>query len=133
MKLGTLTVAAFVITLLTVACTNTNTTTPTNSAPAPPVAAATSTPDQFAATRGNYSKHCAACHQDNGSGGTVKVEEKRLKVPTLREGHALKDKDEEFVKQISAGGDGMPPFKDKLKPEEITDLVKFIRKEFQGK
>jgi len=26
----------------------------------------------------------------------------------------------------------MPSFKDKLKPEEITDLVKYVRKHYQG-
>jgi len=26
----------------------------------------------------------------------------------------------------------MPSFKDKLKPEQITDLVKYVRKHYQG-
>ena len=30
------------------------------------------------------------------------------------------------------GGGGMPPFKEKLKPEEIDNLVVFIRKTFQS-
>src|SRR5439155_22920837 len=54
------------------------------------------------------------------------------KVPNLREGHALKHPDSEFVKQITKGGDGMPAFGQKLKPEEINDMVRFIRHEFQG-
>ena len=57
----------------------------------------------------------------------------KLKVPSLREGHALKHKDEEFVKQITNGGDGMPKFGDKLSRDETIDLVRFIRKEFQRK
>jgi mono/diheme cytochrome c family protein len=55
-----------------------------------------------------------------------------LKVPSLREGHALKHPDSEFVDQISSGGDGMPAFKDKLNPEEMNKLARFIRREFQG-
>jgi mono/diheme cytochrome c family protein len=31
------------------------------------------------------------------------------------------------------GGDGMPEFKDKLSPDEINLLVRFVRHEFQGK
>ena len=98
-----------------------------------PTAKATATPDQFAFARANYAKHCSACHGDEGKGGTVKVDNVKLKVPSLREGHALGHTDEKLAKQITDGGDGMPKFKDKLKPEEIQDLVRFIRHEFQGK
>ena len=56
----------------------------------------------------------------------------KLKVPSLREGHALKHPDSDFVKQITKGGDGMPAFGEKLKPEEINDMIRFIRHEFQG-
>ena len=54
------------------------------------------------------------------------------KVPTFREGHALKHPDSDYVKQITKGGDGMPAFDKKLTPEQMTDLIKFIRHEFQG-
>ena len=58
---------------------------------------------------------------------------KRFKVPSLREGHALDHSDEKFVVQITEGDEEMPAFKDKLTPAEINDLVRFVRKEFQGK
>jgi cytochrome c551 len=102
-------------------------------ATATPVAKATATPDELAVARANYAKHCSACHGDEGKGGLVKVENTKLKVPSLREGHALEHPDEKLVKQITNGGDGMPKFKDKLSPEEINALVPFIRHEFQGK
>jgi mono/diheme cytochrome c family protein len=96
-------------------------------------ATAKSTPDEFAATRVLYEKNCKLCHGANGEGGPVKLEDgTKLKVPSLREGHALKHTDAEFAKQITKGGDGMPGFGEKLKPEEINDTVRFIRKEFQG-
>jgi mono/diheme cytochrome c family protein len=99
-----------------------------NSAPA-----AKSTPDQFAAARATYEKNCKLCHGANGEGGPVKLDDgTKLKVPTFREGHALKHPDSDFVKQITKGGDGMPAFGAKLKPEEINDLIRFIRHEFQG-
>jgi mono/diheme cytochrome c family protein len=97
------------------------------------VAKATATPDEFAAARANYAKHCSVCHGDKGEGGIVKVEDKKLKVPSLREGHALGHPDEKFVKQITNGGDGMPKFSDKLSADEINAMVRFIRHEFQGK
>jgi mono/diheme cytochrome c family protein len=100
---------------------------------ATPVAKATATPDEFAAARANFAKHCSVCHGDKGEGGIVKVENKKLKVPSLREGHALGHPDEKFVKQITNGGDGMPKFSDKLSADEINAMVRFIRHEFQGK
>jgi mono/diheme cytochrome c family protein len=34
---------------------------------------------------------------------------------------------------ISNGEEEMPSFKDKMSQQEIADLVKFVRKNFQGK
>jgi mono/diheme cytochrome c family protein len=36
-------------------------------------------------------------------------------------------------KIIVTGEEEMPSFKDKLKPEEIRELVRFVRKVYQGK
>ena len=98
-----------------------------------PAAKATATPDEFAFARANYAKHCSACHGDEGRGGLVKVEDVKLKVPSLTEGRVLKHHDDDYVDQIQKGGGGMPKFKDKLSSEEIKALVPFIRHEFQGK
>lgn len=92
-----------------------------------------STPDQFAAARATFEKNCKLCHGANGEGGPVKLEDgTKLKVPTFRQGHAMRHTDADFVKQITKGGDGMPAFGEKFKPEEINDLIRFIRHEFQG-
>ena len=98
-----------------------------------PAAVATATPDELGFARANYARHCSACHGDEGKGGLVKVEELRLKVPSLTEGHALEHSDEKLIKQITNGGEGMPKFGDKLSAAEINALVRFIRGEFQGK
>ncbi len=91
------------------------------------------TPDQFASARANYDKYCKSCHGPTGEGGTVKLDDgTKLKVPTFREGHALRHPDSDYLKQITKGGDGMPAFAGKLKPEEMNDLIKFIRHEFQA-
>ncbi|HUS11538.1 MAG TPA: cytochrome c [Pyrinomonadaceae bacterium] len=107
-----------------------------NNAPAAsgsPATLAMATPDEHGFARANYAKHCFACHGDEGKGGLVKVEDVRLKVPSLTEGHALEHSDEKFFKQITDGGEGMPKFEDKLSAAEINALVRFIRREFQGK
>jgi mono/diheme cytochrome c family protein len=93
----------------------------------------TATPDPFAETRGLFAKTCQTCHGADGKGGPVKLEDgTRLRVPSLREGHALRHPDSDYVKQIREGGDGMPAFKDKLNQQQIGDLIHFIRHEFQG-
>ena len=91
-----------------------------------------STPDKFASVRTIYDKECKRCHGQNGEGGPVKLEDgTKLKVPTFREGHALRHPDSDYLKQITKGGDGMPAFEKKLTPEQMNDLIGFIREVFQ--
>jgi cytochrome c551 len=119
--------------LFVAACKNEPTKTAVNTSPNSNSATSQSTPDQFAAVKKIYGKDCQECHGPKGEGGSVKLQDgSKLKVPSLREGHALRHTDAEFVKQINKGGDGMPAFADKLKPEEVNDLIKFIRREFQA-
>src|SRR5260370_203684 len=120
--------ALLLLALSAASCTSRKTTNSDVATPGP-----TATPDAFAAARATFMKNCKECHGEKGAGGPVKLEDgTRLKVPSLREGHALHHPDSDFLKQITKGGDGMPAFKDKLKPEEIDDLVRFIRHEFQA-
>ena len=96
--------------------------------------APSATPDEFAKIRVVYGKECKNCHGDSGAGGPVKRDDgSTLKVPTLREGRAARHEDAEFIKQITKGGDGMPAFENKLTSDQMNDLIKMIRKEFQGK
>jgi mono/diheme cytochrome c family protein len=132
MKLGlTLLLIAFIAVFIT-SCSNQ--TTPTTTRPsANNASTAAATPDAFAATRGVFAKDCQSCHGVDAKGGPVKLEDgTRLRVPSLREGHALRHPDSDFRKQIVEGGDGMPAFKTKLSSQQIEDLIKFIRQEFQG-
>ncbi len=99
---------------------------------ATPTTKAVATPDEFAVARATFLKNCSGCHGEDGTGGTKTVDGKKLKVPSYHEGHALTHKDEDFIKQITNGGDGMPAFKEKLSPEEMNDLVRFIRKVIQS-
>jgi mono/diheme cytochrome c family protein len=121
-----------VLALFTTACNKVSSVGTNRSvAPAAP-ASAPATPDEFAAARATFAKRCETCHGDKGQGGVGEVEGKKIKGPSFRSGHALKHPDEDFVKQIVKGGDGMPAFGDKLSAKEIDDLVRFIRHEFQA-
>ncbi|MDX6696537.1 MAG: Cytochrome oxidase, cbb3-type, subunit [Blastocatellia bacterium] len=110
-----------------------NTDAANNNKPATP-AVNTNTPpaDELAAARTTYAQVCSVCHGEQGDGGTVTIEGKKLKVPSLKEGHALNHTDEQLARKINNGGDGMPAFKERLKPEQINELVRFVRREFQG-
>jgi len=137
MKPVSLVLTCAAIALISLACNNTetitNSTTPSRTA-SPAAAASPAAPaDEFATARLNYAKHCEACHGPQGEGGPVKTPEKQIKVPSLKAPHAVRHSDEELIKIVTNGEEEMPSFKDKLNAEEITTMVRFVRKNFQGK
>jgi mono/diheme cytochrome c family protein len=135
MKLIALILLCTSLALVAIACTE-SVAPPTNS-PAPSAGAPKATPaapaDPQVTARINYAKNCETCHGPSGEGGVVKVDGKDIKIPSLKAAHAIKQTDDHIAKMISEGEEAMPSFKDKMKPDEITELVKFVRKEFQGK
>jgi mono/diheme cytochrome c family protein len=124
-----------VVACFSTACSTSGTLTTNQNQPSasPATAAATVTPDEFARARANFAKNCVVCHGEKAEGGRVEVKGRKLKVPSLKEGHVLHHTDEKLLKQITEGDEEMPAFKDKLSKEEINELVRFIRKELQGK
>lgn len=136
MKLILLALTCIALALVVVACTETAT--PTNTA-TPPTAATTPSPapaasvDEFANARANFAKNCEPCHGPTGDGGVVKIDNKQIKVPSLKAEHAIKHTDAEIIDYITNGHEAMPAFKDKLTAEEITELVRYVRKTYQGK
>ena len=134
MKLIALALTCIAIALIAVACTETATPTNSSRSSASPAAPApTASVDQFATARANYKKNCEACHGPEATGGLVKVDKKQIKVPSLKAEHALKHTDEQLTKMITNGEEAMPAFKDKMSAQEISEMVRFVRKEFQGK
>ena len=138
MKLISLALTCVAIALVAIACTETATPTANTNAyrasgtpPASPSPAASV--DELATARANYAQHCEPCHGPEGTGGLVKVENKQIKVASLKADHAIKHTDDRLAKVITGGEEEMPAFKDKLSQQQIADLVRFIRKEFQGK
>ena len=136
MKLISLALLCVAIALVAFACTETPTTTNTNTsraAASPAAPAATATPDPLAGARANFTKNCEPCHGPTGEGGLVKVDNKQIKVPSLKSDHAIKHTDDQIAKMITNGEEAMPAFKDKMSQQEIADMVKFVRAHFQGK
>jgi len=71
-----------------------------------------------------YKTNCALCHGGRGEGDVKGI--------SLLKGHALKHSENEYIEQVTNGeGRKMPPFKDKLAPEQIAAVVKFVREELQ--
>lgn len=134
MKLISLVLTCVAIALFAAGCTETATPTNTSRSTASPAAPSpAASVDQFATARANYKKNCEGCHGPEGTGGLVKVDNKQIKVPSLKAEHALKHTDDQITKMITNGEEEMPAFKDKMSSSEIAEMVRFIRKEFQGK
>ncbi len=143
MKMFSIFFAFIGMTILCVACNNTpsnnlqtsnNINLQTTSATKPAVAPLSSeSPDDVAVGRADYAQFCIRCHKPDGAGGLFELEDgKKLKIPSLREGPALKLSDQELSKQINNGGDGMPAYKNKLDQKRIDELIRFIHKEFHS-
>ena len=135
MKLILFALSCVVLAMVAIACTETAS--PTNSAAprtaASPAAAPAPPVDEFATARANYQKNCEACHGPNAEGGLAKVDNKQIKVPSLKSDRAIKHTDEHLTKMITNGEEEMPSFKNKLKPEEISEMVRYLRKVVQVK
>ena len=137
MKLFKLAIIFCAAALFVIACNNAPTTNQIATGNTPAVNANAPTPaatpaDQLADARATFSHTCSRCHGDKGEGGEFDVDGKKLKAPSLREGHVLKHPDEQLAKKIANGGDGMPAFGKRLTPEQINNLVRFIRQDLQG-
>ena len=70
--------------------------------------------------------HCATCHGEDGK-GTKRGRE--LKSPNLTDADwQAKKNDDEILNSITNGKNKMPRWSEKLKPEEIQALARFVRK-----
>lgn len=128
------------ISLFAIACDNSTSTNQTSNGATQPATVASPAPaaanapaSRLDSARATFSAACARCHKENGEGGLFELEDQKLKVPSLREGEAVEDTDRQLARQIANGGKGMPAFKSRLSQEQIEDLVRFIREEFQGR
>jgi Cytochrome c, mono- and diheme variants len=76
-----------------------------------------------------YRQNCAVCHGKEADG----KESDGQKIPSLRYGDIRNKSEEEIYEQIANGKLPMPSFKNQLTDEEIRRMVRFIRKDLQGR
>jgi mono/diheme cytochrome c family protein len=72
-----------------------------------------------------YKTNCVVCHTADGSGDTPTG--KSMHAKDLRSEDVQKESDAELAGVITQGRGTMPAFGAKLKPDEITKLVTYIR------
>ena len=110
--------------------TNNTTVAASVNAAAPPAAA-----DELASARKIYSTQCAKCHKENGEGGASIIDGKKIKAPNFTTDRMKNSGDKDWIETIENGAkeDGMPAYKGKISDDDIKNLVKLIRKDFQGK
>lgn len=90
--------------------------------------------DDLASAAKIYSEKCVGCHRENGAGGEKVFEDgTKIKAPNFASARMRKDDDNDWIEAIENGvkEDGMPAYKGKISDEEIKNLVKYIRREFQ--
>ncbi|HVE55238.1 MAG TPA: cytochrome c [Pyrinomonadaceae bacterium] len=131
-----------VIALFVFACSenkpaNSNTTATTNKPAANANTTATTQPtaavDELASAKKIYSEKCVKCHKEDGTGGVTEIDGTKIKAPNFTSDRLKKEVDSEFIETIEKGAtdDGMPAFKGKISDQDIKDLVKLIRRDFQ--
>jgi len=76
-----------------------------------------------------YRQNCAICHGVEANGKEI---DGKL-IPSLRYGEAANKSEEEIKQQIQHGKLPMPSFQNQLTDEEIRKMVKFLRRDLQGK
>lgn len=103
------------------------------SPPAPKSPQPTATLDELASGRKLYEINCANCHKDNGSGGEVTIEGRKLNPDNLTSAKIKGFSDDKIIGFMIKGieDEGMPSFKGKLSEAEMRDIVKFVRVEIQ--
>jgi mono/diheme cytochrome c family protein len=78
-----------------------------------------------------YKANCVLCHAADGSGSSPSG--KALGAKDLRSDVVQKKTDAELAEVITQGKGKMPAFGKKIKPEDITKLVAYIRALTKGK
>ena len=103
-----------------------NTNTATNTPPTPAT-------DELAAVKKIYTEKCERCHKPDGTGGKTEIDGEKINAPNFTNEKLKSKPDSEYIETIENGAveDGMPKFKGKISDDDIKNLVKLIRKEFQ--
>ena len=139
MKYFKLSLAFAAILAFAIACTVTTSTTSDNKPVANTATSNTTVAniappaDEFASSKKIYSEKCVKCHKEDGTGGIADLDGDKLKVISYKSDKSMNHDEAKMVDIIKNGDDDMPAYGKKLSETEIKDLVKMIRKDFQGK
>lgn len=76
-----------------------------------------------------FRQNCAICHGQEANGREMDG----VLIPSLRYGEAATLSEEQIYQQVKEGKLPMPAFKNQLTEEEIKRMVKFVRRDLQGK
>jgi mono/diheme cytochrome c family protein len=89
--------------------------------------------DELASGRNVYKQNCATCHKEDGTGGEMEFEGKKLRPDDLTSAKIKAFSDEKIIGYIMKGvvDEGMPAFEGKLSEGEMRDVVKYVRVELQ--
>jgi high-affinity iron transporter len=101
-------------------------------ATAKPAAAAAATPESITNGAALYKRQCVMCHGATGAGDGPAAKNLKGKLPSLTDKATMaKMTDGQIHEAISAGKKteigNMPALGKRLKPEEITDIVNYVR------
>jgi mono/diheme cytochrome c family protein len=87
-----------------------------------------SSPTSIASGKKKYGQDCAMCHGKEGAGDGDLAEDMHLKLKDLRDTESLKDMTDADIYAIINNGKGkMMGEEGRLKPDEIWDVVNFVR------
>ena len=85
-------------------------------------------PTSLASGKKKYSQDCAMCHGKEGAGDGDLAEDMHLKLRDFRDAATLKDLTDGDIYSIINNGKGkMMGEEGRLKPDEIWDIVNFVR------
>jgi cytochrome c6 len=77
------------------------------------------------AAEATYKSKCAGCHGPDGKGETAAG--KAMKAGSFAAPEVAKMSDDDLATAIAKGKNKMPAYEKSLKPEQIKDLVSYIR------
>jgi len=85
-------------------------------------------PTSLASGKKKFSQDCAMCHGKEGAGDGDLAEDMHLKLADFRDAAALKDRSDGDIYNIINNGKGkMMGEEGRLKPDEIWDVVNYVR------
>lgn len=76
-----------------------------------------------------FRQHCAICHGPEAEGRTL---DNGTVVPSLRSGQFKAPTEAAIHKQITEGGNGMPPFGGQLSAKELDQMANFVYHDLRG-